>query len=88
MAAVIKLRQVINSLPTKNQVIIKYLCGFLVSVSILGNVNKMTCANLAIVFGPNLLYPQQESLEAILRIPKINSVVQFLLERYLEIFSE
>ena len=48
----------------------------------------MTASNLAIVFGPNLLYPQEETLETIMLIPKMNALFLFMFEHYTEIFGE
>jgi hypothetical protein len=53
-----------------------------------GTVNKMTASNLAIVFGPNLLYPQEESLETIMLIPKMNSLFLFMFDNYVPLFGE
>lgn len=46
----------------------------------------MTFSNLSIVFGPNLLYPEEETLENILLIPKLNTSIQCMIENYKDIF--
>ena len=48
----------------------------------------MTPANMAIVFGPNLLFPSEETLETIMLIPKLNALFHFIIEHYAEIFGE
>jgi len=83
--AIAILKSVVNGIPRANQVLLNYLLNFLLSVSRVGYLNKMTSANLAIVFGPNLLMPQEESIETILLIPRLNSVFQFMIEYYSEI---
>lgn len=78
----------ISKIPKENQVVLQYLLSFLVSVSKLAVVNKMNCSNLAIVFGPNLLFPREETLESILNIPKLNNLFQFILEHYTALYGD
>jgi len=80
-------RSLLNNLPAANQAVFKYLVAFLVYVSQHSAVNKMTTANIAIVWVPNLVWPQEETLETILTIPKLNGGVQFIVENYAEIFG-
>lgn len=81
------MRSVLSNIPPANVALLKYLCSFLVLLSRSAQVNKMTLANLAIVFGPNLLNAQEESLESILHIPRLNAAVQFMLEHFAEVFA-
>jgi len=81
------LKSIVNGLPSANKNTMKYLAAFLSDVASRSSVNRMGLSNLAIVFGPNLLFPQEETLESILIIPKLNSVIQFLLEKHAEIFG-
>jgi hypothetical protein len=41
----------------------------------------MTAANLAIVFGPNLLRPHVENIETSLNVPKMNLVIGDMIEQ-------
>jgi hypothetical protein len=47
----------------------------------------MTSSNIAIVFGPSVLYPQEDSLEATLKMPRIYSVVQCMIDHFEHIFG-
>ncbi|XP_072794498.1 rho GTPase-activating protein 44 isoform X1 [Vicugna pacos] len=49
-----------EKLPTANHSNIRYLIKFLSKLSEYQDVNKMTPTNMAIVLGPNLLWPQAE----------------------------
>ena len=51
---------VIKKLPDQNYVVLKYLMEFLVLVTDRCDMNKMTAANLAVVFGPNLVWPNDK----------------------------
>ncbi|KAL8221949.1 UNVERIFIED_CONTAM: hypothetical protein K2H54_074687 [Gekko kuhli] len=53
------LRDVCNSLPKDNYNNLRYLIRFLAKLAEHQEVNKMTPSNIAIVLGPNLLWPQQ-----------------------------
>lgn len=55
-----------RSLPPFNQVLLTRLFFLLHEVSKHSEVNKMSPANLAIVFGPTLLRPEQETVETML----------------------
>jgi len=77
----------VKHIPKPNQVLMKYLASFLCSIASYESVNKMTLSNLATVFGPNLLYPREETLENILAIPKLNSVIQFIIQHHESIFD-
>ena len=49
-------------LPLSHRIVLKYLARFLHRVSLEANTNKMTPANIAIVFAPNLLKPPGDDL--------------------------
>eukprot|EP01118_Nematostelium_gracile_P008992 TRINITY_DN3009_c0_g1_i1.p1 TRINITY_DN3009_c0_g1~~TRINITY_DN3009_c0_g1_i1.p1 ORF type:complete len:707 (-),score=234.45 TRINITY_DN3009_c0_g1_i1:74-2194(-) len=80
------LKKFADGLPQANRVLMKYLASFLHGIAQYESQNKMGVNNLATVFGPNLLYPRVETLENILAIPKLNSVVAFLIQHHQEIF--
>ena len=50
----------VNKLPKNNHTNVKYLVKFLAKLSAKSDVNKMTPGNIAIVFGPNLLWSHSE----------------------------
>lgn len=57
--------------------IIKYLMGFLHTVAKHSESNKMSADNLAIVFGPCLLWPEHQSLEDAMDIPYVYLYLRF-----------
>ncbi|KAJ3437215.1 rho/rac/cdc gtpase-activating protein [Anaeramoeba flamelloides] len=56
-----KLGEIIRSLPKGNYITYKYLINFLKNVSQYEKDNRMSAQNLAVVFGPNLIYRQNSS---------------------------
>jgi hypothetical protein len=56
------------------------LLAYLKSVARLEVFNKMSAANLAVVFGPALLRQEEDSLELLYYLPKINGVVKKLID--------
>ena len=52
---------VMHALPEENRVNLRYLIKFLAKVSTFSDHNRMTPANLGIVFGPNLLKPSNNT---------------------------
>lgn len=48
--------------------------------------NKMTPANLAICFGPGLLYPETESMDDAFKIQRVYDAVECLIEEFAEVF--
>eukprot|EP00053_Salpingoeca_punica_P019710 m.201552 g.201552 ORF g.201552 m.201552 type:complete len:753 (-) comp17707_c0_seq2:1672-3930(-) len=74
------LKGLILQLPTENQFTLRMLFEHLLRVAAHGDVNKMLCNNLAIVFGPTLLRQSEPPLESIVSdTPYQNSVVEELL---------
>eukprot|EP00004_Rigifila_ramosa_P019961 TRINITY_DN5151_c0_g1_i1.p1 TRINITY_DN5151_c0_g1~~TRINITY_DN5151_c0_g1_i1.p1 ORF type:complete len:807 (+),score=217.63 TRINITY_DN5151_c0_g1_i1:35-2422(+) len=71
---------IIKELPHSHLVCLSALLSFLSNVASFAAHNKMTSANLSIVFGPNILRPAEESIVSALRIPVANSVVQLLID--------
>eukprot|EP01087_Luapelamoeba_hula_P011340 TRINITY_DN306_c2_g1_i2.p1 TRINITY_DN306_c2_g1~~TRINITY_DN306_c2_g1_i2.p1 ORF type:complete len:493 (+),score=158.99 TRINITY_DN306_c2_g1_i2:87-1481(+) len=75
------LRILLNGLPEANKSIIFYLLRFLSRVVEKEAINKMSSANLAMIFAPNLLRAQKEELSQImLDAGYLNSVVRSLIE--------
>lgn len=69
--------------------LLKYIIEFLVKVMDHSEFNKMTASNLAIVFGPNLLWSNKtnQTLDSSLdSITAINSFTEFLLRNHEQIF--
>lgn len=75
-----------NELPDENFLLLKFLMEFLSEVMSRSSENKMTSMNLAIVFGPNLMWSKSQaaSLDA---MAQINSFTLLLLEN-IRVFFE
>ncbi|XP_053623978.1 rho GTPase-activating protein 1-like [Plodia interpunctella] len=76
---------ILERLPAENYRLLKYIFQFLWKVQDRSCLNKMTSNNLAVVFGPNLVWPPngQMSLQS---IGPINAFTDFLLENQESIF--
>eukprot|EP01094_Clydonella_sp_ATCC50884_P003510 TRINITY_DN12694_c0_g1_i1.p1 TRINITY_DN12694_c0_g1~~TRINITY_DN12694_c0_g1_i1.p1 ORF type:complete len:671 (-),score=230.46 TRINITY_DN12694_c0_g1_i1:84-2048(-) len=67
--------------------VLKFLLSFLVLIASYASKNKMSASNLAIIFGPGLMWTESNSLESAVDMPYVNSVAQILIERKDELFS-
>ncbi|KAA0725257.1 SH3 domain-binding protein 1 [Triplophysa tibetana] len=68
------LRETLQKLPTENYNNLRYLVQFLSHLSEYQAVNKMTPSNIAIVLGPNLLWPRCEGETSLLDMASASSV--------------
>eukprot|EP00096_Caligus_rogercresseyi_P005523 TRINITY_DN2117_c0_g1_i2.p1 TRINITY_DN2117_c0_g1~~TRINITY_DN2117_c0_g1_i2.p1 ORF type:complete len:496 (+),score=140.44 TRINITY_DN2117_c0_g1_i2:190-1677(+) len=75
-----------NALPEINYRVLKSLMDFLSLVMDRSCLNKMTSSNLAIVFGPNLIWSGDQSL-SLAHIGPINSFTDFLLNNSDSLFT-
>uniref|UniRef100_A0A8C7QBB6 Rho GTPase activating protein 1 n=1 Tax=Oncorhynchus mykiss TaxID=8022 RepID=A0A8C7QBB6_ONCMY len=73
-------------LHTENYASLKFLIEFLVQVSAQSEINKMNNANLAVVFGPNLLWGQDAAM-TLSAIGPINNFTRTLLDQHHKVFS-
>eukprot|EP01117_Protostelium_nocturnum_P007668 TRINITY_DN2752_c0_g1_i1.p1 TRINITY_DN2752_c0_g1~~TRINITY_DN2752_c0_g1_i1.p1 ORF type:complete len:697 (+),score=176.45 TRINITY_DN2752_c0_g1_i1:196-2286(+) len=83
--------ELITKLPSKNQLVLKYLCEFLGRVKQFDKTNKMTTNNLSIVFGPNILkqHPKHyEPMKAITDNSRINQLTTILIDENVVLFKE
>lgn len=76
---------ILDRLPDDNYDVLSYLMEFLIKVVDRSDLNKMTASNLAIVFGPNLLWAQNKQA-SLFSITKINHFTEFLLRNHDLIF--
>jgi len=76
---------VMEKLPEDNYKILKYIISFLSRVMERADLNKMNASNLAVVFGPNLIWAENKSM-SLMSIGPINMFVQFLLQHNRDIF--
>ncbi|XP_045433393.1 rho GTPase-activating protein 1 isoform X3 [Pipistrellus kuhlii] len=77
--------QVLQTLPEENYQVLRFLTAFLVQVSAQCDQNKMTNTNLAVVFGPNLLWAKDAAI-TLKAINPINTFTKFLLDHQGELF--
>ncbi|XP_067012514.1 rho GTPase-activating protein 1 isoform X2 [Anabrus simplex] len=76
---------ILEKLPEDNYQILKYLVQFLSMVMDRSDLNKMTSSNLAVVFGPNLVWAQNGQL-SLAAIGPINMFTDFMLTHQDQIF--
>ncbi|XP_015333355.1 rho GTPase-activating protein 1 isoform X3 [Marmota marmota marmota] len=78
-------QQVLQTLPEENYQVLRFLTAFLVQISAHSDQNKMTNTNLAVVFGPNLLWAKDAAI-TLKAINPINTFTKFLLDHQGELF--
>uniref|UniRef100_A0A3Q3AYC2 Rho GTPase activating protein 1 n=1 Tax=Kryptolebias marmoratus TaxID=37003 RepID=A0A3Q3AYC2_KRYMA len=76
----------VESLPEENLASLRYLITFLAQVSANSEVNKMTNSNLAVVFGPNLLWGRDNAM-SLSAIGPINNFTRTLLDQQHLVFT-
>lgn len=76
---------VMEKLPEDNYIVLKYVTGFLSRVMERQDLNKMSAQNLAVVFGPNLVWSENVTM-SLAAIGPINMFAQFLLQQQSKIF--
>ncbi|XP_057671604.1 rho GTPase-activating protein 8 isoform X1 [Diorhabda carinulata] len=76
---------VMEKLPEDNYKVLKYIIRFLSRVMERSDLNKMNAQNLAVVFGPNLVWSELVSM-SLAAIGPINMFTQFLLIHQNDIF--
>lgn len=76
---------ILQKLPDDNYRLLKYILKFLCQIIDRKDLNKMTSSNLAIVFGPNLLW-SKDKCASLASISAINYFTEFLLDNFKSIF--
>lgn len=79
-------KRVVNKLPEQNYAVLKHLVEFLSLVMDSSCLNKMTSSNLAVVFGPNLIWSRDRSL-SLAHIAPINQFTEHMLTSQHFIFA-
>lgn len=74
-----------EKMPIENYELFKYLIEFLVKVMECKDLNKMTPSNLAIVFGPNLVWARHNQM-SLDEIGPINAFLDFVLQNHRDIY--
>eukprot|EP01121_Diplochlamys_sp_Union-15-3_P019578 TRINITY_DN7412_c0_g1_i2.p1 TRINITY_DN7412_c0_g1~~TRINITY_DN7412_c0_g1_i2.p1 ORF type:complete len:594 (-),score=95.17 TRINITY_DN7412_c0_g1_i2:41-1594(-) len=83
-----RLKEIIAKLPKENLNLLKFIIKHLINVGNQSSTNMMTPTNLALIFGPGLLYPRVETIQYTLTLPRIFWIVQTMIEDYDAIFGE
>uniref|UniRef100_A0A3P9H2P6 Rho GTPase activating protein 8 n=1 Tax=Oryzias latipes TaxID=8090 RepID=A0A3P9H2P6_ORYLA len=78
-------KQVVEGLPEHNFTVLKFLLGFLHTVTQEIIFNKMSASNLACVFGVNLVWPRHGSISLSALTP-INIFTEILIEHFPAVF--
>nr|XP_015818252.2 rho GTPase-activating protein 27 isoform X1 [Nothobranchius furzeri] len=78
--------ELVKSLPAPNHDTMDLLFGHLQRLIKCGEENRMTVQNVAIVFGPTLLRPEEESSNITMHMVFQNQIVEFILNEYNSIF--
>ncbi|KAK2146629.1 hypothetical protein LSH36_594g03054 [Paralvinella palmiformis] len=73
-----------DELPEDNYFVLKYIIGFLTEVASYSSVNKMTTKNLAIVFGPNLMWSKSQA--SLTSLGYVNACAEYLIIMFDDIF--
>ncbi|KAF7987819.1 hypothetical protein HCN44_003682 [Aphidius gifuensis] len=80
-------RDIIKLFPSPNYDTLQYLLKHLLKVTTYQEFNRMHIPNLAIVFGPTLMWPAEESPNMALDLMQQNLVIECLLSEYNKIFK-
>ncbi|XP_074989727.1 rho GTPase-activating protein 9 isoform X3 [Calonectris borealis] len=81
-----RLAELVQSLPPANYATLRYLLAHLCRVMERVDVNRMTCQNIGIVFGPTLLRPERELCSLAAGMAQQNQAVELLLAHFDRIF--
>jgi len=74
------IKRIILEIPPLNMPLLKYLIQFLQAVEEHSYINRMTVSNLAIVFGPNIIRAEVETVQNALEMPLLQGIIQILIE--------
>ncbi|XP_009280455.1 PREDICTED: rho GTPase-activating protein 9 [Aptenodytes forsteri] len=81
-----RVAELVQSLPPANYATLRYLLAHLCRVMERVDVNRMTCQNIGIVFGPTLLRPEREPVSLVAGMAQQNQAVELLLAHFDRIF--
>ncbi|KAM9252226.1 LOW QUALITY PROTEIN: rho GTPase-activating protein 9 [Cariama cristata] len=81
-----RVAELVQSLPPANYATLHYLLAHLCRVMERADVNRMTCQNIGIVFGPTLLRPEREPSSLAAGMAQQNQAVELLLAHFDRIF--
>ncbi|XP_040395428.1 rho GTPase-activating protein 9 isoform X2 [Cygnus olor] len=81
-----RVAELVQSMPPPNYATLRYLVAHLCRVMGQADVNRMTCQNIGIVFGPTLLRPEREPGSLAVGMSQQNQAVELLLAHFDRIF--
>lgn len=79
-------REIVKALPVPNRDTLEFLLRHLLRVTEYKEFNRMHIPNLAIVFGPTLMWPEEESSNIALELMQQNLVIECFLQDFDSIF--
>ncbi|XP_030010343.1 rho GTPase-activating protein 22-like [Sphaeramia orbicularis] len=89
MMGLVELRNLLHELPVANFNLLNFICRFLNEVQSYSSTNKMSCQNLATVFGPNILRAKAEDPQSIMGGAALVQVLMLeLIREYEPLFSK
>ena len=75
-----QLAEIIVKLPNNNAIFLFKLSSFLLNFSAFEEQTKMGISNLALVFAPNLIRPQFDTVETVVQTPSTSKLTEMLIE--------
>ncbi|KAK2566202.1 Protein FAM13A [Acropora cervicornis] len=85
-SGLMEMKSLIEKLPASSYQLLKYLCKFLVRVSMNEENNKMSCNALAIVFGPNV-FRCKDDIEGLHEQGQTNAIVCKFIQEFDTLFE-
>nr|CAD7203810.1 unnamed protein product [Timema douglasi] len=80
-------KEIVKSLPTPNRHTLEFLLRHLLKVTQFHSFNRMHISNLAIVFGPTLMWSEEETSNMAFDLMMQNLVIECLLQEFDSIFK-
>ncbi|XP_023701953.1 uncharacterized protein LOC111861522 isoform X2 [Cryptotermes secundus] len=80
-------KEIVKALPLPNRDTLEFLLRHLLRVTEYKEFNRMHIPNLAIVFGPTLMWPEAESSNMALDLMQQNLVIECFLQEFYSIFQ-
>ena len=81
-----RLTELVAALPDLNYGVLRYLVQFMIRVIQQKEINKMGAENIAMCFGPNILQPEEQTIESTLSLPKTNGCIALMIVYFDAIF--
>lgn len=80
-------KEILSKIPVDNFNLLKYICRFLHHLQKYDETTKMSISNLAVVFGPNILRPENEDPALLLKsLSNVNATAVLLITHHEDFF--